>query len=160
MLRVCFSPSQSAVAGNKKKVTEIRDWLSEVFGLNLPPGQPPPKIAKYRVRRAGLRPLARQLIFVSRRLLPPQRILALTGPSGVGKTTALRTVARELGVEIVEWVEGAEEYAIGSSVGVHRLSPSPPRIFSSVTGMTLMRQTPSRSSRGSPPSSRGTPIAP
>jgi len=33
-------------------------------------------------------------------------VLVLSGPAGAGKTAALRTLAREMGVEIVEWREG------------------------------------------------------
>jgi cell cycle checkpoint protein len=43
-------------------------------------------------------------------------VLALTGPAGVGKTTTIRCVARDLGVEVLEWVEGAEEWGIGGEI--------------------------------------------
>ena len=32
-----------------------------------------------------------------------QRILALTGPTGSGKTATVKVLARELGFELIEW---------------------------------------------------------
>ena len=32
-----------------------------------------------------------------------QRILALTGPAGSGKTATVKVLARELGFELIEW---------------------------------------------------------
>ena len=51
------------------------------------------------------------------KLLKYRRILALSGPSGVGKTATVRALATELGLEVVEWVEGAEENGIGGDFG-------------------------------------------
>jgi cell cycle checkpoint protein len=42
-----------------------------------------------------------------------QRILLLTGPAGVGKTTALKVLARALDVELIEWGDGVEEWSLG-----------------------------------------------
>lgn len=38
-----------------------------------------------------------------------QRVLALTGPAGVGKTATLRVLAKELNVEILEWRNGMDD---------------------------------------------------
>jgi len=43
--------------------------------------------------------------------------LLLTGPAGGGKTTAIRVVAKELGIDLVEWGEGAEEWSLGGGIG-------------------------------------------
>jgi ABC-type hemin transport system ATPase subunit len=39
-------------------------------------------------------------------LIPPhlcQRILAMTGPAGTGKTSTLKVLSQEMGFEILEW---------------------------------------------------------
>jgi cell cycle checkpoint protein len=46
-----------------------------------------------------------------------QRILLLTGPAGVGKSTSVRAIAGEMGVEVVEWNEGFEDWGFGGDVG-------------------------------------------
>jgi len=46
-----------------------------------------------------------------------QRILLLSGPAGAGKTTTVRVVAKEMGVELMEWGEGADDSIVGSGVG-------------------------------------------
>jgi cell cycle checkpoint protein len=45
-----------------------------------------------------------------------QRILFVTGPPGIAKSTSVRVIAQEMGVELIEWSEGVEEYSLGSSV--------------------------------------------
>ena len=47
-----------------------------------------------------------------------QRILLLTGPAGTGKTTSVKVIANEMGVDLVEWGEGVEEWSLGSGIGV------------------------------------------
>ena len=46
-----------------------------------------------------------------------QRILLLSGPAGAGKTTTVRVVAKEMGVELMEWGEGADDAIVGAGVG-------------------------------------------
>jgi cell cycle checkpoint protein len=46
-----------------------------------------------------------------------QRILVLTGPAGVGKTTTIRVLAKELGIELLEWSEGVEEWGMSGLDG-------------------------------------------
>jgi cell cycle checkpoint protein len=41
----------------------------------------------------------------------------LTGPAGAGKSTSVKVIAKELGVEIVEWNEGFEEWGFSGDVG-------------------------------------------
>jgi cell cycle checkpoint protein len=41
--------------------------------------------------------------------------LLVTGPPGIAKTTAVRVIAKEMGVDLVQWGEGVEEYSLGSS---------------------------------------------
>ncbi|KAJ7595664.1 Rad17 cell cycle checkpoint protein-domain-containing protein [Mycena floridula] len=70
-----YEPKTEAdLAVHKRKVEDVRRWLDEAFT-----GGPSGKLRKYR------------------------RILALTGPSGTGKTTTVRILAREMGFEILEW---------------------------------------------------------
>lgn len=47
----------------------------------------------------------------------PQRILLVTGPAGIGKTTTVRVVAHELGIDLMEWSESIEERGLGSGFG-------------------------------------------
>jgi len=46
-----------------------------------------------------------------------QRILLLSGPAGAGKTTTVRVVAKEMGIELMEWGEGADDSIVGAGVG-------------------------------------------
>jgi cell cycle checkpoint protein len=46
-----------------------------------------------------------------------KRILLLSGPAGSGKTTTVRTIAKEMGIDLIEWGEGADESTIGSGLG-------------------------------------------
>jgi len=46
-----------------------------------------------------------------------QRILLLSGPAGAGKTSTVRVVAKEMGVELMEWGEGADDSIVGAGVG-------------------------------------------
>jgi cell cycle checkpoint protein len=41
----------------------------------------------------------------------------LSGPAGAGKTTTVRVVAKEMGVELMEWGEGADDAIVGAGVG-------------------------------------------
>ncbi|KPV73164.1 uncharacterized protein RHOBADRAFT_55377 [Rhodotorula graminis WP1] len=74
-----FAPrNRDDLALHARKLTDLESWLVEAFALE---GRPK-HLAKYR------------------------RVLVLSGPAGAGKTAALRTLAREMGVELVEWREG------------------------------------------------------
>lgn len=44
-----------------------------------------------------------------------QRILALTGPSGIGKTATIRALAASSSIEIVEWKNGLDDWKLGDS---------------------------------------------
>jgi SpoVK/Ycf46/Vps4 family AAA+-type ATPase len=46
-----------------------------------------------------------------------KRILLLSGPAGAGKTTTVRVVAKEMGVELMEWGEGADDSIVGVGLG-------------------------------------------
>ncbi|PPQ88176.1 hypothetical protein CVT25_005141 [Psilocybe cyanescens] len=70
-----YEPTTEAqLAVHARKVEDVRRWFSEAFD-----GGPSGKLIKYR------------------------RILALTGPSGTGKTATIRVLAKEMGFEILEW---------------------------------------------------------
>ncbi|GAA5908580.1 Rad24p [Sporobolomyces salmoneus] len=70
--------SREELALHSKKVTDVSNWFQETFPSN---GIPTKLSQKYR------------------------RLLVLSGPSGSGKTTCLRILAKEFGVEILEWKE-------------------------------------------------------
>jgi cell cycle checkpoint protein len=42
-----------------------------------------------------------------------QRILLVTGPAGIGKTTTVRLLARSLGIDLVEWTDSVDERGLG-----------------------------------------------
>ncbi|KAG8943249.1 Cell cycle checkpoint protein rad17 [Tulasnella sp. 424] len=76
-----FAPeSEEDLAVHKRKVEDVRRWLVDALD-----GGPGGKMKKYR------------------------RILALTGPAGVGKTATIRVLAKELDVELVEWRNGMDD---------------------------------------------------
>jgi hypothetical protein len=41
----------------------------------------------------------------------------LSGPAGAGKTTTVRVVAKEMGVKLMEWGEGADDSIVGAGIG-------------------------------------------
>ncbi|BGP51970.1 RFC checkpoint protein Rad17 [Rhodotorula kratochvilovae] len=74
-----FAPrDRDDLALHARKLSDVESWLLEAFALQ---GRPK-HLAKYR------------------------RVLVLSGPSGAGKTAALKVLAREVDAEIVEWREG------------------------------------------------------
>lgn len=46
-----------------------------------------------------------------------QRILLVTGPAGIGKTTTVRLIAEKLRIELMEWTEGVDDRSLGSGSG-------------------------------------------
>lgn len=46
-------------------------------------------------------------------------MLLLTGPAGAGKATTVRVLAKEMGIDLVEWGEGVEERTIGVGIGMN-----------------------------------------
>lgn len=44
-------------------------------------------------------------------------MLLLSGPAGTGKTTTIRLLAEEMGMDLVEWSEEVEEWSIGPGIG-------------------------------------------
>lgn len=46
-----------------------------------------------------------------------QRILLVTGPAGGGKTTTVKLLAEQMGVDIIEWGESVEEWSLGTGIG-------------------------------------------
>ncbi|KZO94552.1 hypothetical protein CALVIDRAFT_539005 [Calocera viscosa TUFC12733] len=70
-----FAPtSLEELAVHKRKVQDVRHWLEEATT-----GGPSGTLKTYR------------------------RLLALSGPAGAGKTATIRVLAREMGIEIMEW---------------------------------------------------------
>lgn len=74
--------SVGELAVNKRKVADVRAWLTEALRGN-------EKVAKFR------------------------KVLALTGPSGSGKSATVHALAAELGAEVVEWENAPSFYDAG-----------------------------------------------
>lgn len=89
------------LAPSKTRVQSVRSWLEEaLYGLpsSVDRDIPFSQLARDRIRKY-------------------RRILVLSGPAGVGKTTTLKLVAKELDVQVVEWEEAAEEWSMGGQIG-------------------------------------------
>lgn len=101
-----YAPTSTAdLAPSKTRVQAVRSWLEEaLFGRPSSVDQDIPfsQLARDRIRKY-------------------RRILVLSGPAGVGKTTTLKLIAKELNVEVVEWEEGAEEWSMGGQIGTSSL---------------------------------------
>lgn len=97
-----YAPTTTSdLAPSKTRVQSVRNWLEEaLYGR---PGSVDPDISFSQLARDRIRKY--------------RRILVLSGPAGVGKTTTLKVVANELGVEVVEWEEGAEEWSLTGNIG-------------------------------------------
>lgn len=82
-----------SLAVHAKKITQVRQWLEDSF--------------------AGLRNNTRTA----------QRVLFLTGPPGSGKTATVQVLARELKIEVVEWLNPVNLKDFGVD-GVKMTSPN------------------------------------
>lgn len=47
----------------------------------------------------------------------------MTGPAGGGKTTTVRLLAEQMGVDIIEWGESVEEWSLGTGIGTPVVCP-------------------------------------
>lgn len=93
--------SVTELATSKTRINSVQIWLEEaLFGRPRAVDSDIPfsEQAKDRIRKY-------------------RRILVLSGPAGVAKTTTLRLVAKEMGAEIVEWEEGAEDWSMSGQIG-------------------------------------------
>lgn len=97
-----YAPTSTAdLAPSKTRVQSVRNWMEEaLYGrpAAVDGDVPFSKLARDRIRKY-------------------RRILVLWGPAGVGKTTTLKIVAKEMNVEVVEWEEGAEEWSMAGQIG-------------------------------------------
>ncbi|KAJ9123972.1 hypothetical protein QFC22_000763 [Naganishia vaughanmartiniae] len=92
--------SVTELATSKNRINSVQVWLEEaLFGR--------PRAVDSDI------PFSEQ---ARDRIRKYRRILILSGPAGVGKTTTLRLVAAELGAEVVEWEEGVEEWSMSGQI--------------------------------------------
>ncbi|BEJ12354.1 hypothetical protein CspHIS471_0208140 [Cutaneotrichosporon sp. HIS471] len=89
---------QSELAPGKARVESVRDWLYQaIHGIPEAAalkGDRPSQMLRDRVRKY-------------------RRILLVTGPAGIGKTTTVQLLARSLGVDLVEWTDSVDERGLG-----------------------------------------------
>ncbi|EIW70024.1 hypothetical protein TREMEDRAFT_30228, partial [Tremella mesenterica DSM 1558] len=114
------------LAPGKARIAKVKNWLSEaLYGYPADVVLPP----------AGMSNQSKE------RIRKYKRILLLTGPAGAGKTTTIRVLAKEMGVELVEWGDSMDEYSVG--LGTYHRSHLPPS--------SLLRLCPPSSSLSSRP---------
>ncbi|WVF71982.1 hypothetical protein IAT40_006793 [Kwoniella sp. CBS 6097] len=90
--------SESELAPGKARIQKVKNWLHEsLYGYPFDTPAPPKGVNRDKIRKY-------------------KRVLLLTGPAGTGKTTTVRMLARDLGVELMEWGEGVEEWSLGGGI--------------------------------------------
>ncbi|WVQ98933.1 hypothetical protein IAU59_006065 [Kwoniella sp. CBS 9459] len=90
--------SESELAPGKARIQKVKSWLHEsLYGYPFDVPEPPRGVNRDKVRKY-------------------KRVLLLTGPAGTGKTTTVRLLARDIGVEVMEWGEGVEERSLGGGI--------------------------------------------
>jgi cell cycle checkpoint protein len=90
---------QEELAVHKQKIEQVSRWLNESFSDF--------HRDTHKVNNANI--LVLYLNSDSRR----KRILALTGPSGAGKTATITALARSMSIQITEWKSGLDDWRIG-----------------------------------------------
>ncbi|OCF36625.1 hypothetical protein I316_01877 [Kwoniella heveanensis BCC8398] len=90
--------SETELAPGKARIQRVKNWLHEsLYGCPFDAPAPPRGVNRDKIRKY-------------------KRVLLLTGPAGTGKTTTVRLLARDLGVEVMEWGEGVEEWSLGGGI--------------------------------------------
>ncbi|WVW82874.1 hypothetical protein I302_104886 [Kwoniella bestiolae CBS 10118] len=94
-----YAPTTEAeLAPGKARIAKVKNWLHEsLFGYPFDVPPPPGNVNRDKLRKY-------------------KRILFLSGPAGVGKTTTMRLLCQSLGVEIMEWGESVEERSLGGGI--------------------------------------------
>ena len=97
-----YAPTSMAeLATSKNRVQSVRSWMEEA--LHGRPSSIDSDIAFSQLARDRIRKY--------------RRILVLSGPAGVGKTTTVQVIAKELNVQVMEWEEGVEEWNMAGQMG-------------------------------------------
>ncbi|KIY34336.1 cell cycle checkpoint protein [Cryptococcus gattii E566] len=93
-----YAPTLEAdLAPGKARIQKVKAWLHESLYGYPPDVQPPPLSTRDKLRKY-------------------RRILLMTGPAGGGKTTTVRLLAEQMGVDIIEWGESVEEWSLGTGI--------------------------------------------
>lgn len=97
-----FTPSTiEELATSKTRINPLRAWLTEsIHGV-----REDQFLSSTGTNNNTMRPFSETQIHALKRM---RRLLILSGPAGVGKSTSLRVVAESMGLEIVEWEDGAD----------------------------------------------------
>lgn len=112
--------TETDLAPGKARITKVKNWLHEAL-YGCPVDAPEEarknqaatdKIRKYRVSLEDYS-YGDQEIWA--KADATQRILLLSGPAGAGKATTVRVLAKDMGIDLMEWGEGAEEWSMGGS---------------------------------------------
>ena len=87
---------------HKQKIEQVSHWLAEAFDQG--------RLRKYRVclYSQGFKTILSNISRI-------QRILALTGPSGIGKSATLRALAGDMEIQLIEWKNSIDDWKIGDS---------------------------------------------
>ncbi|OWZ74153.1 hypothetical protein AYX14_00374 [Cryptococcus neoformans] len=93
-----YAPTLEAdLAPGKARIQKVKGWLHESLYGYPPDVRPPPLPTRDKLRKY-------------------RRILLMTGPAGAGKTTTVRLLAEQMGVDIIEWGESVEEWSLGNGI--------------------------------------------
>jgi cell cycle checkpoint protein len=109
------------LAVHKRKVSEVASWIKDFahHGMVSFPVPAPPFLVAL-------------LCFVLSVVLDTgliQKLLVLSGPAGSGKSTTIFSLAKEMGIQIIEWINPVDEAKLTTQTegpsSFHLDTPSP-----------------------------------
>ncbi|WWC69257.1 uncharacterized protein I206_103195 [Kwoniella pini CBS 10737] len=89
---------ETELAPGKARIARVKNWIHEsIYGYPFDIDPTPGTLNTDKIRKY-------------------KRILFLSGPAGVGKTTTVKLLCESLGVEMMEWGESVEEWSLGAGI--------------------------------------------